>query len=332
MSIAELTGISNSGLTLRPVTIEEAAAIDTATLFESPPWLRAYGADELVMLSVEAAHGRPLLFNKRGRHLVHLGRLLWFEAASLVRAAEALFDQSDADFVVFEDIEVAGKFPAGFDSATFHYQRDWQIILNGPQAVEHATSGKSRSTTRRKQRAMERDIKGLRIAREAPTRDLLRTIVALNREKIESGNRKHRIDEAEFERLWSVVAETGHIIVMRDGERVIAGDAICVVGRHAYYMVSGYDMELSRYSPGVIVHYASIEDCRERGVVDFNMLWGDSVYKQRLGAKPHQLVTLVARRTPMVRFSPAYVRATSSYRWHDLKARVKPLVARQAEL
>ncbi len=316
--------------TVRPVTLAELADLEPATLFESPAWLRAYGIDDLIAVATAGPNGfgYPLLFAVRDRHLVHVGRLLWFEAACIDYLADALLDETGADFVVFEDVQVEGPLRRTGRSA-FSYQRNWRIVLTGADVEAHINSGKSRSTLRRKQRAMENDLDAPRIAlEEHPSRELLESIVALNKMKIESMNKKHGIDADEMDRLCAVVAEIGHVVALWSGDRVIAGDVICTVGRRAYYLVGGYDMELSRYSPGVMVHNYAIEDCRRRGMLDFNMLWGDGVYKRRLGGEPRELSTVVVRRSAAVRFTARYLHAVGPYHWFDFKARVKPLVRR----
>jgi hypothetical protein len=58
------------------------------------------------------------------------------------------------------------------------------------------------------------------------------------------------------------------------------------------------------------------------------MLWGDAAYKQRLGGRARELHTLVMRRSPAVRFAPAYIGVVGAFRWLDFKARVKPFIRR----
>ncbi len=333
LGIADFAGPGSDRPVARPVTLAELAELEPATLFESPVWLRAYGLENLLALPVHQQGGPqyPLLFQVRDRHLHHLGRLRWFEPACIKYLSELLIDQRPGiDFVVFEDVQVDGASARRVGGSVFRYQRNWQIALNGPDAKQQLNSGKSRSTVRRKQRALERDLGGVTIGlEEQPSRDLLATIVELNKAKINSINQKHGIDTEELDRLWAVVSEIGHVVAIRKGAQVIAGDVMCLVGRRAYYVVTGYDMSLSRYSPGLIAHSFSIEDCRKRGMLDFNMLWGDGVYKRRLGGQPQELLTLVARRSPAVRFTPAYARAVGSYHWFAFKALVRPFIRRQ---
>jgi hypothetical protein len=191
--------------TVRPITIAELARLEPSTLFASPAWLRAYGIDKILAIPLEGL-AYPLLFAVRDRHLVHLGRLLRFDAACIAHLADTLLEQADVDFVVFEDVEVDSSLTLP-GSSTFRYQRNWQIVLGGEDGAP-TRSTRSISETRRKKRALERDSKEVRVVLEdRPSKDLVRTVVELNKAKVESTRRKHGIDDAELDRLWSAVSE-----------------------------------------------------------------------------------------------------------------------------
>ena len=332
LRIADIVGADGDAPVATPVTLAELARFEPTTLFESPVWLRAYGIGDLVALSPGRRDGSayPLLFAVRDRHLVHLGNLRWFEAACIEYLADLLLAQSGVDFIVFEDVRVDGALSRPAGTSVFRYQRNWQIVLNGPEADDFKISKKARRDNRRKRQAMEKEFADVRVAlEEHPSRDLLEKIVALNRTKIETTHRRHAIDARELDRQWAIVSEIGRVVTVRDGARLVAGGVICVVGSRAFYVMTGYDMAASRYSPGVIAHNFAIEHCRQQGLFDFNIMWGDGVYKRRLGAKPRELATLVVRRSPAARFTAAYVRAVAAFHWRHFKARVKPLIRRQ---
>ena len=82
----------------------------TAVAFRGSAWLKAYGIENLVAISADRLGGAeyPLLFAVRDRHLLHLGSLLWFEAACIEYLTEVLLEQPGVDFVVFEDVQVEG--------------------------------------------------------------------------------------------------------------------------------------------------------------------------------------------------------------------------------
>ena len=333
IAVADLRGGDAGQPAIVQASLADLADGEAATLFASPVWLKACGYDEqlLVVGTPQSGAGLRLLFAQRNRHLLHLGRLLWFEPEAIAYLSTMLFNANGASFVVFEDLQVGGRLSSRMKTTVFRYHRNWQIVLNGPDADAYRITKDNpsgmRRNIRRKQKALERDLGPIDIGvEERPSRDLLKAIVDMNRLKIESTNRKFGIDGPAFERLWAVVSEVGHIVTLKQGSRLIAGDVICILDGRAYHMESGYDMTAGRYSPGAIVHSYSIDDCRRRGLFDFNMLWGDGAYKQHVGARPRELQTVVVGHSPATRFSPADLRAVRHFRWLDFKRRVKPLV------
>ena len=330
LCIADFASTNTDRPAVGPVTLAQLAEHEPTTLFESPVWLKVYGFAKLVALHLKGRAQYPLLFAARDRHLVHLGRLRWFEADCIEYLTGVLLEQPGVDFVVFEDVQVEGAPSARFRGSTFHYQRNWRVVLNGPEAGQYPKSKSSRVALRKAQRAMERDIEGVHVEFvERPSPDLVKTIVDFNRAKVESRNKRHAIDEQELGRLGAVASEIGHAVTINDGSRVIAGLIVCVTGGRAYGMVVGYDMKLSRYGLGIMAYDLAIENCRQRGMRDLNMLWGDGVYKRRLGGKPQELSTLVARRSPTVRLSSAYIRAVRPYHWFAFKVRAKRFIRHQ---
>ena len=109
---------------------------------------------------------------------------------------------------------------------------------------------------------------------------------------------------------------------------LIAGDLICIADNRAYFLTGGYEPDFQRFSPGMITLSHAIEACRRRGILDFNLLWGDGVYKQRLGGRCQPLVTIVSRRSPATLLRPAYLAALSRFGWLHLKRALKPMLAR----
>src|SRR5829696_3581290 len=137
-----------------------------------------------------------------------------------------------------------------------------------------------------------------------------------------------RIDEVEFGRLRAISAELGHGAALTEGDALIAGDLICIADNRAYFLTGGYEPDFQRFSPGMITLSHAIEACRRRGILDFNLLWGDGVYKQRLGGRCQPLVTIVSRRSPATLLRPAYLAALSRFGWLHLKRALKPMLAR----
>jgi hypothetical protein len=299
---------------------------DDGTLFAHPLWLEAYGVEDLVV--VEGAGRAPrLVFARRGDHLVHLGRLLWFTADCLAFLTDRLLRLDGVVFVTFEDVRVEGA-PGGHGRSVFRYQNNWQLVLNGPEPDRIARQ--TAQATARKLRGLARDREGgAQVSFDkGPSLRFLRTVVAYNRAKIEAQGRRHGIDEAEFARLVALSADLGWGSALQDKDGIVAGDLVFVAGRRAYFMTGGYDAAAQRYSPGMITLIHAIEECRRQGILDFNLLWGDGVYKQRLGAHCRPLVTVVTRGSAAAFLRPSYLGTLGRFGWLHLKRALKPLVWR----
>ena len=269
-----------------------------------------------------------LVFERRGNELRHLGRLLSFEPACIDFLTERLLRLPGIGFVVFEDVHVAGGLERRPGRSAFRYQNNWQLPLNGPGEAA-APSRQTAQATARKLRALARERASVRVGFDRnPSEAFLRRVVALNRAKIEAQGRRHGIDEVEFGRLRAISAELGHGAALTEGDALIAGDLICIADNRAYFLTGGYEPDFQRFSPGMITLSHAIEACRRRGILDFNLLWGDGVYKQRLGGRCQPLVTIVSRRSPATLLRPAYLAALSHFGWLHLKRALKPMLAR----
>lgn len=317
------------GLVIGRARVEELSPDNTiGTLFDHPVWLKLDGVEEVVTVDVLARRGRPaqVIFGRQADHLVHLGRLRWFDRDCIALLTSRLLQLPGVGFVVFEDIAVAGGDIAMPRHQVFHYQNNWRLVLNGP-AEPDRIARQAAQTTARKLRNFTRDRTGARITFEpSPSAAFLRTIVDHNRDKVESQGRRHGIDEAELRRLQALSAEIGYGAGLCDDEGLVAGDLVAIAGQRAYFMAGGYDPAAQRYSPGMITLVHAVEECRRRGIVDFNLLWGDGVYKARLGARRTRLVTIVARGSNAALLRASHVRVTLRFGWLDLRRRMKPVV------
>jgi CelD/BcsL family acetyltransferase involved in cellulose biosynthesis len=65
-----------------------------------------------------------------------------------------------------------------------------------------------------------------------------------------------------------------------------------------YYYLSGFDLGLSRYSPGAVLMARAVEDAQASGARVFDLLRGDENYKRHWGARERRtLRVVVAKRT-----------------------------------
>ncbi|HEX8167201.1 MAG TPA: GNAT family N-acetyltransferase [Beijerinckiaceae bacterium] len=318
------------GLAVRRASPAELSRDAAGTLFVHPAWLGTYGLEDLVVVEGPARRegAARLVFARRDDHLVHLGRLTWLDADCVAVLTDRLLGLDGVAFVVFEDVRVEGALARRPGQSVFHYQNNWQLVLNGPGETDRIARQTAQATAR-KLRGLTRDREGVRIGFDRdPSGRFLRTVVAYNRLKIEAQGRRHGIDEAEFARLSALSAELGWGSVLEDKDGIVAGDLVFVTGRRAYFMTGGYDAAAQRYSPGMITLIHAIEECRRQGILDFNLMWGDGAYKQRLGAHCRPLVTIVARGSAAALLRPSYLGALGRFGRLHLKRALKPLARR----
>lgn len=308
---------------LLPIEVEtKCLSMNSHSLFSTPAWVRHTNAERIVIIEGDS----DLVFERRKGGLFHLGRLLWISAECLKLVSQRLLELDDVKFVVFEDMVVEGT-PGGLHRTVYQYQNNWQLTLGGGLPAKPLAKQTAQATAR-KLRSLKRDRPNVRLTfHQSPSLDLLRTIVAYNKAKIASQGRHHGIDERELYRLHATAGEIGWASVLEDENGVIAGDLVFIAGRRAYFVTGGYDHSAHRYSPGMITLIHAIEACRERGIVDFNLLWGDGEYKKRLGARCLTLSTVVTRRSAWSLFYPSYFRVASHFGWRQIRRQLKPLLS-----
>ena len=298
-------------------------------LYTHPVWLRTYGVRDLLIVEGQGPDAPRLLFTREGGGLLHLGRLFRLEADLVSALAEALMRQVGVPFVVFEDVDVPGPLPPGPAHIAFLYQNNWRLPLDQrPLPVPKRLS----ANTKRTLRNLARDNPGvsLRFA-AAPGRDLLDTITAFGRIRIEGQGKRYGIDTEEADRLATVAAEIGHSSSLTMGERVLAADVICVAGGQAHFLTHGYDPGYPTSSLGKITLLNSIDACAALGLADFNLMWGDLPYKQQVGAERVPLRTIVVRRSRLAFLHRGHLAALARFGRSDLKRRLKPIVAKLRE-
>lgn len=72
-------------------------------------------------------------------------------------------------------------------------------------------------------------------------------------------------------------------------------------GARVYYYLSGFDLDLSRYSPGAVLMARAVEEAEADGARVFDLLRGDENYKREWGARDAHTVRVVVRKRRSVR-------------------------------
>ena len=72
-------------------------------------------------------------------------------------------------------------------------------------------------------------------------------------------------------------------------------------GARVYYYLSGFDLDLGRYSPGAVLMAHAVEAARQSGARVFDLLRGDENYKREWGARERRTVRVVVTKRGSVR-------------------------------
>jgi CelD/BcsL family acetyltransferase involved in cellulose biosynthesis len=105
------------------------------------------------------------------------------------------------------------------------------------------------------------------------------------------------------------------------------------VGDRYAFFNSGFDPDLSRLRPGVLMQAAVIEAAFEEGAAEFDLLLGDESYKQRFADGSRTVSDVVVSRAPP---HPAWLAASGEHVARNVGRRlpdsVKRLVRRRSLL
>ncbi|MBB4303713.1 hypothetical protein GGD81_002760 [Rhodobium orientis] len=310
---------------MRTVPVADIPAPDAAgNFFVHPAYLAALGLNDVLML--ERPDEDPAFFTERHGHLVHLGRLATLTPARIDALCDTLFRGTDANSVVLEDI-VAPQTPAPLrPHHRFAYQADWRMAI-GPD-VTHISSRRA-STMRRKWKLLAKETGGhVEFHFERCRPGDVAAIADLNRTKIESAGGHHQLDDQKRAILEATAVQTGYTAKLTLDGRIIAGNIICTAGTSAFFNIMGYDLAFSKFSPGLQVHLAALRELGERGYRDVHLLWGDSPWKQDVGADRQELTTLVVMRNRRVFLTPEHWAAFAPFLIQATRRRLKPIAER----
>lgn len=315
------------------VSIADLPASCSQKLYTNPAYLAALGIDEVVLVRpacINAASEAtpPAVFADRGRHMLHLGRLSHCDGAAVSNVAEALFRETNAKFVIFEDIEIArGEGNIDRPAARFDYQANWRIdLVPGDLPISSSQRRQIRSKARR---LVEATGKETRLEFSRSDEQSIDRIVAFNRAKIREGGRRHHLSEQKLSALKAVCADVGYQALLYCGDEIIAGDIICVSGSNAYTMVLGYDLAYEHFSPGMQVHVFAVARLQDLGCTQVNFLWGDSPWKARMGATRLQLTTIAVTRNRRTLLAPQFLRECVPYAVATAKNAVRTQILRR---
>ena len=179
---------------------------------------------------------------------------------------------------------------------------DWhRIDLTGGYAdfVERMAAKGSRflPQTAMKARQLTRDHGPLRFETDVTDPRLIDTVLAWRERYHESVRAIDGMDRPKTRAFLSTLQKmssesfSGQFSLLYAGERLAAGHFGLANKNEMAYGFLGYDDELARYSPGVILLLRLIETAAARGIGRFDLGTGEQRYKQQLRTHTFQLAT-----------------------------------------
>lgn len=177
------------------------------------------------------------------------------------------------------------------------------IVLTLPDTADSylASLGKStRSYVKRYLNKAKRDFPSISFTtyiRGEASEQTIRSIIELNRKRIEGKNQLSYIDQQETERIIKLVRLCGLIKVIRLNGEICAGTINFRFGENYFLKVIAHDPAYDAYGFGNLCCYLSICECIARKGKEYHFLWGKYEYKYRFMGVQKNLSTLVIYRS-----------------------------------
>ncbi len=282
------------------------------TPFQTPmwllPWWRAFGSDELVVITgrdgVRLESLAPLTILRDGDSGESLGLLLGTgitDYLDVVGSADALVDQLgwlDCQAWDFQQLRpssplLVASIPRDWSDQTF--DQDPCPILSLAEANEdlhNLTSPHFRKKIRYYRRALERSGAVLYETATPETLDeFLSALYKLHKARWQQKNLEGVLGDDAVQQFHREVArgmlETDalRMYAIRLDGRIVAVFYGFSLGRTVYYYLSGYDPQLERLSIGTLLVAHAVEQAVLAGAHTFDFLRGAEEYKYAWGAK-----------------------------------------------
>lgn len=271
----------------------------------------------------------PRLFEIDGDVARHIGRLEPMTSSEIAELCETLFFSSDVRRIVFEDIVLednAVSLSAPFVTQHFRYQANWCRAL--APGAQYLSKKRSKEIERRlRQLVRLSGSKPRHLFRRARSDDI-DLVADMSRRCIESRGGLCRFSDLKKKRLMEICEKLGYSSMLMHNERVISGSIICITGYRAYCILTGYDAEFRRFSPGLYMAAKTLEACAALGCTEANLLWGDGELKEALGAQRQPLDTIVISRNRWQLLHPSGLEVIYPYVVPSAKRYMRSLLQR----
>jgi hypothetical protein len=277
-------------------------------IYASPKQWRITGAlSDRTGCYVEREGGEILAviaFERRASEVRVLNEGHRFPPDLLERFARRLF-HGDASIDMVTLHAVQQEKPTGYPSLAYECLED--IVLDLP-ASEDAyfaqLGGATRSYIKRYLNKLRKTFPAIRqeiITGSDISEADIRSLVLLNKSRMEAKGKTAGIDDEELRRIIALAKVCGLLSVLRYEGRIIAGTINFQAGNNFFLEVIAHDPVWNDYRVGTLCCYLTICECIRRGGREYHFLWGPHDYKFRLLGVERRLchLTIYRSRTAM---------------------------------
>jgi hypothetical protein len=226
-----------------------------------------------------------IAFERQGTQVRVLNEGHRFPQALLQRFADRLFhDDTSISLISLHAIQL--DTPTSYPALAYECLED--IVLDLPATEEvyfGRLGGSTRSYIKRYMNKLRKTFPGMQ-HQVMTGSDILesdiRSVVALNKERMEGKGKVAGIDDAELQRIITLAKECGLLNVIRIDGRIIAGTINFQAGDNYFLEVIAHDPVYNDFRVGTLCCYLTICECIKRGGREYHFLWGPHDYKSRL--------------------------------------------------
>lgn len=244
-------------------------------------------------------------FERRGAEVRVLNEGHRFSQPLLQRFADRLFhDDTSISLITLHAVQ--SDTPTTYPTIAYECLED--IVLALP-ATEEAYFGRLGSSTRsyikrylNKLKKTFPDLQHQTMSGSDINENDIRSVVALNKVRMEGKGKVAGIDDAELQRIILLAKECGLIHLIRVDGRIIAGTINFQAGDNYFLEVIAHDPDYNDFRVGTLCCYLTICECIRRGGREYHFLWGPHDYKYRLLGVERRLchITMYRSRKAMI--------------------------------
>ena len=149
---------------------------------------------------------------------------------------------------------------------------------------------------------------------------IISKIIELNFERIKFKKEVPHTNHTHLQNIYEYTKHYGKVTYIEVDGIIIAGCIAFMANKSIYSNFLAHDNNYSQYNPGQLCMVYLIQESIESGFSKLHLLWGETDYKTRFLAKPHQMFSYYIYRNFSVSYCISKTKALILYLLHKLKA------------